>query len=129
MIGLDTGFFVELLRANKEAVEVWKKIVDGEESSLSCLSIFELKRLSLKKVIESKAVETLLEAIPAICKIVWLDQKELLLSGANLSCGLGIPALDALILASLLTTGPQRIVTTDRHLEGYKKKGITIQKL
>lgn len=129
MIGLDTGFFVELLRGNKTAVELWKSIIDGEETSVSCLSIFELKRLSLKGVVDGKAVETLIEALHAVCKVIWLDDKELLLSGAKLSSGLGIPAMDALILASLLTSGARTIVSTDSHLAGYKKKGVVIQKL
>ena len=126
MIGLDTGFFVELLKAHKEAVELWKKIMDGEDASVSCLSIFELKRLSLKRAIDSEAVETLIEAVLAICKVVWLDNNELLLSGASLSYGLGIPSMDALILASLVESGAQIIFTTDHHLEGFKKKGIKI---
>ena len=129
MIGLDTGFFVELLKAHKEAVELWKKIMDGEDASVSCLSIFELKRLSLKRAIESEAVETLIEAMLAICKVVWLDNNEVLLSGANLSYGLGIPSMDALILASLVESGAQTIFTTDHHLEGFKKKGVKTQKL
>jgi predicted nucleic acid-binding protein len=126
MIGLDTGFFVELLKAHKEAVELWKKIMDGEDASVSCLSIFELKSLSLKRVIDSEAVETLIEAVLAICKVVWLDNNEVLLSGASLSYGLGIPSMDALILASLAESGAQTIFTTDHHLEGFKKKGIKI---
>lgn len=129
MIGLDTGFFVELLKANITAVELWKKIIAGEDASVSCLSIFELKRLSLKGVIDSRAVDTLIEAFHAICKVMWLDHRESLLFGANLSSGLGIPAIDALILASLLQSGAETIVSTDSHLAGYKKKGVVIQKL
>ncbi len=44
MIGLDTGFFVELLRKNSTATTLWKKIVKGdEEAVVSCLSLFELQ--------------------------------------------------------------------------------------
>lgn len=128
MIGLDTGFFVELLKGNKTATELWRKIIDGEEASMSCLSIFELKRLALKGVMDSKAVDTVIEASYAICQVIWLDHKEPLLSGAKLSSGLGIPAVDALILASLLMSGAQTIISTDSHLAGYKKKGVVVQK-
>ena len=128
MIGLDTGFFVELLKGNKTATELWRKIIDGEEASMSCLSIFELKRLALKGLMDSKAVDTVIEASYAICQVIWLDHKEPLLSGAKLSSGLGIPAVDALILASLLMSGAQTIISTDSHLVGYKKKGVVIQK-
>lgn len=64
----------------------------------------------------------------AVCKVIWLDDRELLLSGAKLSSGLGIPAMDALILASLLMSGARTIVSIDSHLAGYKKKGVVIQK-
>ena len=48
MIGLDTGFFVELLRGNREAVAVWKSLIAGEaEGVVSCLTLFELERLGL----------------------------------------------------------------------------------
>jgi hypothetical protein len=48
-----------------------------------------------------------------------------LLSGVKLSSGLGIPAIDALILASFLMSGAQTIVSTDRHLAEYKEKALT----
>lgn len=128
MIGLDTGFFVELLKGNKTATELWRKIIDGEEASMSCLSIFELKRLALKGLMDSKAVDTVIEASYAICQVIWLDHKEPLFPGAKLSSGLGIPTVDALILASLLMSGAQTIISTDSHLAGYKKKGVVIQK-
>ena len=126
MIGLDTGFFVELLRANKEAVELWKKIMDGEDASVSCLSIFELKRLSLKRAIESEAVETLIEAMLAICKVVWLDKAEILIGAAAISQSHSVHAIDSLILASLAILNAKTIYTTDSHIEKYKKKGVSV---
>jgi PIN domain nuclease of toxin-antitoxin system len=48
MIGLDTGFFIRFLENNKDAVQTWREIIEGEESCVSCLSIFELSRLSLR---------------------------------------------------------------------------------
>jgi len=44
MIGFDTGFFVELLRGNSKAIEVWEKLIEGEDDGVvSCLSLFELE--------------------------------------------------------------------------------------
>ncbi len=129
MIGLDTGFFIRLLENKKEAVRIWQGIVEGEESSVSCLTIFELKRLSLKKAMDEETTGLLIDAILSICKVPWIDGKEILLMGANLSHGLGIPAVDALILAGFLALNVDTIYTTDSHLELFHKKGIKILKL
>ncbi len=129
MIGLDTGFFIRLLENKEEAVRIWQGIVEGEESSVSCLTIFELKRLSLKKVVDEETTGLLIDAILSICEVTWIDGKEVLLMGANLSHGLGIPAVDALILAGFLALNANKIYTTDSHLELFHKKGIKILKL
>lgn len=128
MIGLDTGFFVEFLRANPQAVSVWETLTgDNEEAVVSCLTLFELERLGLKGVIEGS--EILLEAIPAVCRVHWLQDSDTLSRAAALSHGLGMPAVDSLILAGFLTSMAQMIYTTDRHLEAYKKKGVSIVNL
>src|SRR4030043_1867611 len=124
MIGLDTGFFIRLQENKKEAVRIWQGIVEGEDSSVSCLTIFELKRLSMKKAIDEETTGLLIDAILSICKVTWIDGKEILLMGANLSHGLGIPAVDALILAGFLVLNVNTIYTTDSHLELFHKKGI-----
>jgi len=125
MIGLDTGYFVEFLRGNREAVSVWKALIEGEEEGVvSCLTLFELERLGLKKGIDG--AETLLEAIPAVCKVSWIQEPETLSRAAALSHGLGIPAVDSLILTGFLASMVQTVYTTDRHLETYKKKGVNI---
>jgi len=114
MIGLDTGFFVEFLRANSQAVSVWKSLIANDaEAAVSCLTLFELARLGLRKAIAETA--TLIEAIPAVCTIL-----------SALSHGLGIPAVDSLILAGFLSVSTEIIYTTDQHLEAYRKKGVRI---
>jgi predicted nucleic acid-binding protein len=128
MIGLDTGFFVEFLRANSQAVSVWELLIENEEEAVvSCLTLFELERLGLKKAIEDTG--TLLEAIPAVCTVLWLQEPDTLLRAAALSHGLGIPAVDSLILAGFLSAMTETVYTTDRHLEAYKKKGVRIKNL
>lgn len=128
MIGLDTGFFVEFLRANSRAVSVWESLIENNEEALvSCLTLFELERLGLKKAIEG--AETLLEAIPAVCTILWIQEPDTLSKAAALSHGLGIPAVDSMILAGFLTLMAQTIYTTDKHMEAYRKKGVEIVNL
>ena len=48
---------------------------------------------------------------------------------AGLSHGLGIPAVDSLILAGFLLNGSETIYTTDAHLEKYVNKGVQVIKL
>jgi predicted nucleic acid-binding protein len=128
MIGLDTGFFVEFLRANPHTVSVWESLTENdEEAVVSCLTLFELERLGLKKAIGDTG--TLLEAIPAVCTVLWIQEPSILSRAAALSYGLGIPAVDSLILAGFLAAMAQTIYTTDRHMEAYHKKGINILNL
>ncbi|MCX5816565.1 MAG: PIN domain-containing protein [Proteobacteria bacterium] len=130
MTGLDTGFFVELLRGNSEAITVWKAIVDGmEDASVSCLTVFELKRLALKGALKADEVETTVQAIFAVGEVAWIDSTDVCELASRLSHGLGIPAIDALILAGLLDSGAREIYTTDSHFEAYKKDGLAIKRL
>lgn len=126
MIGLDTGFFVELVKSNSMAVRIWEGIVEGDESAVSCISLFELQRLSLKGMIPAETISLLFEAISAICKVVWLDHVDLLKEAGHISWSYGIHAIDSLILASLSTLNMKTIYTTDSHIEKYKKKGIKV---
>jgi len=129
MIGLDTGFFIRFLENNKGAVQTWRGIIEGEESCVSSLSIFELSRLSLRGIIDAETTDLLIEAILSMCKVVWLDEKGILLTGARLSHGLNIPAMDALILAGFIMLNAETIFTTDSHLERFKKKGVNVFRL
>lgn len=48
---LDPSFFVKLLEEDIEAISVWTLLVDDKETDVvACLTLFELKRLSLKRV-------------------------------------------------------------------------------
>ncbi|MEN6438349.1 MAG: type II toxin-antitoxin system VapC family toxin [Syntrophobacter sp.] len=125
MIGLDTGFFIEFLRGNSTSVSVWKALIeDREEAVVSCLTLSELEMLSLKRGIEGAT--TLLEAIPAVCTVLWLRDNDILSRAAALSHGLGISAVDSLILAGFLAERVRVIYTTDVHFESYRKKGIKV---
>lgn len=125
MIGLDTGFFLELLNGNDEAIGLWKRCLDDKvDFAVSALSLFEVERLGLKGKL--KNVEAVLNAINDVTSVVWLDQ-EILSQAARLSHGLGIPSVESLILASLISIGCSEIYTTDSHLEAYQK--VTVKNL
>lgn len=127
MIGLDTGFFIKLLEGDKKAISIWNLLLDDrEEGVVSCISLFELERLSLKGKIEKKGVDALLESIPAVCEIVWLESYQILSLAAKLSHSFGIHTTDSLILAGFVTSGANVIYTTDSDFESYKKTGVKV---
>lgn len=127
MIGLDTGFFVALLKGKSKAVEVWEMLVDGKDNAIvSCITILELERLARLGTI--KRVKILVDAIMAVCRVGWLDNVRVLSIGARLGNDLGIPVVDALVLASFVDAKCKVIYTTDAHIElyGKKAKGVSI---
>ena len=130
MIGLDTGFFVEILENQKMAVQVWSELIEGDEEALcSTLSLFELERLCLKGKISQEGNRILQKTIPGVCSIFWLNDKEIMYSAARMSHGLGMPAIDSLILAGFIREGARKIYTTNSHFEAYRKKGVLIVNL
>jgi len=47
MIGLDTGFFLELVNGNNEATRLWESCLDDQVDFAVCaLSLFEVERLA-----------------------------------------------------------------------------------
>lgn len=126
MIGIDTGFFIELIKGNKQTSEIWNDIIDGEDSVTSCISLYELKKLALKGSIDNHSVDISLEAIKNTCSIAWLDDPEIFMTAANLSHGLGLHMSDALILSGFIKYNATTIYTVDPHLCLYKKRGIHI---
>jgi predicted nucleic acid-binding protein len=129
MIGLDTGFFFKLLKGNHQATKIFRELGDDTDLCVSCLTIVELKRLSLKGALEQGTVNKLIDIIIALAHISWLDNIEIHEVAAGLSHGLGIPAVDSLILAGFVSNGSEIIYTTDSHMEKYVKKGVQIIKL
>ncbi len=129
MTGLDTGFFVKLLKGDNKVKEIFEDIDDDLDLCVSCLTIFELKRLSLKGAIEEKAVDQLINNIVSLAHIPWLDNVEIHTTAASLAHGLGIPAVDSMILAGFVLNDSEKIYTTDSHMEKYAQKGVQIIKI
>ena len=126
MIGIDTGFFIELIKGNKQPLNVWNEILEGEDSVVSCISLYELKKLALKGSIDRRSVDILLEAIKNICTIAWLDNYDVFMAAANLSYGLGLHMSDSFILSGFIKYDATKIYTVDPHLCSYKKKGVSV---
>ncbi len=126
ILGLDTGFFVKLLDGNAKAIEIWQGIIEGGDCVISCLTLFELRRLCLKGMLHADSLDTLANAIMSICGIVWLDNSDIHDLAARISYGTGIPAIDALIVACFVRSKVEKIYTTDKHLKLYQNKNIEI---
>jgi predicted nucleic acid-binding protein len=126
MIGIDTGFFVELIKGNKQTLKVWNEILDGDDLVVSCISLYELKKLALKGSIDRRSVDILLEAIKNICIIAWLDNYDVFMAAANLSHGLGLHMSDSFILSGFIKYDATTIYTVDPHFCSYKKKGVNV---
>lgn len=127
MIGLDTGFFIELMNGNEEAVSLWKSCLDDQvELVVSALTLFEIERLGLKGNLKDS--EAILDAIDSVTLVVWLE-RDILSLAARFSHGLGIPAVDSLILASLVSHDCSEIYTTDAHLETYESNEVRVRNL
>ena len=127
MIGLDTGFFVELINGNEQAISLWKSCLDDEvELLVSSLTLFEIERLGLRGKL--KDWEAILDAIDSVTVVAW-PERDVLSLAARLSHGLGIPAMDSLILACLVSNDCTEIYTTDSHLELYQSNKVRIRNL
>jgi len=121
MTGVDTGFFFSLREQNPVAL----KILEEEDIVISVLTRLELHRLSLRRGIEWDEFGTLLAHSAAVVELDAGAADE----AVAISHGCGIPALDALILASLVRTGCRTIYTRDEHFLKFARKGVEIIRL
>jgi predicted nucleic acid-binding protein len=121
MIGADTGFFFAL----REGDPVALRLFEEEDVYVSVLTRFELRRLAFRRGIAWDDLG------------VWLTRSVILIDltdkaadeAAALSHGTGMPAIDALILASLLAAGCRTIYTRDEHLLRFNRKDAEIIRL
>ena len=82
-------------------------------------ALVELLRLSLKGAIGREDAGLLLDAIPAVCRVVWPDWS-IGERSARLSHGLALPLVDAIVLTTALEAGAEELWTTDAHLTAYE---------
>lgn len=126
-VGLDTFFFVELARGNEEAIRLWQEIVEGENVGIVCLiSVFELKRLSLRGVIPREFCDVLFEAFrERVCEVKELSWK-LLEEAAYISHGIGMSAVDSLIYTACRDCNEIYTADSDFLKSGKKKPKIIL---
>ncbi|OQX76169.1 MAG: hypothetical protein B6D64_10340 [Bacteroidetes bacterium 4484_276] len=125
LIGVDTGFFIELKNENQKAKEIWNKIVKSEdELAISVLSINEILVYFFRngKSKQGKELLTLLKIFPNI-KLIPVSERIAELS-AGYRYGLGIPTIDSLILTTFIYERCDKVISTDKHFLKAKKQNI-----
>lgn len=125
VIGIDTGFFIELKNENPKARNIWKRVVKGEEElTVSVLSINELLVYFFRngKSEEGREILTLLKIFPNI-KLIPVSERIAELS-AGYRYSLGIPTIDSLILTTFIYERCDRVVSTDKHFWKAKEQNI-----
>lgn len=124
MVGLDTGFFIALMKGEKEAFAYWDTLSRQEIFSVvSILTLGELLYIGFRTG-KPKTGMKMVENIKIIARVVSVDF-DIIEKAASVKAGRGIPYIDAIILATFLLTGCTEIHTTDRkHFSGIKNKGV-----
>lgn len=76
--------------------------------------------------LEPQATEVMVRAIPAVVRIMWIQDLDLMDQASRLGQRRGIPGMDSLILEGLLRAGCSRIYTTDEDLLKYRTRGVKV---
>jgi len=121
-IGLDTGFFIELFSGNKQAISLYKAIVEGNIIGVvSVIVIFELKRIALKGAINKEAYKIIENHWATLFQIENID-KEIALEAALISHRTGLPTADALIYITYKKAKCKEIYTVDTDFKVISSK-------
>ncbi|RPI77734.1 MAG: type II toxin-antitoxin system VapC family toxin [Desulfobacteraceae bacterium] len=126
IIGLDTGYFIALMRNTSAALEHWNSLKGQEHTVIvSVLTLGEMLYISFRTG-EVEHGETLVELIAKTTTIIDVDQR-IVEKAARLKAGRGMPYTDALILAAFLENDCEEIHTTDRaHFGDINNQGMNV---
>lgn len=119
LAGIDTSFFFALAAGDTRAVEAW----ESRDLLTSALCFYELSKKRLKG--DLKDWPAALEDIAKAVEVAPLTAAAGILGG-RIAHGTGMPAFDALILATFLEAGCSEVLTLDHHFRLFAKKGLTI---
>jgi predicted nucleic acid-binding protein len=124
-IGIDTGFFVGLMKGDTKPIEFWASLVDGDTLPvISMLTLGELLYISFRIGQPDKGKE-LVDSIDKSARVMPVD-RPIVEKAASLKAGRGIPYIDSIILSTFMLTGCREIHTTDRnHFSEIKIKGLS----
>jgi len=122
MVGIDTGFFVGLMKGDSKPVEFWASLVDSDTLPvISVLTLGELLYIAFRIGQPDKGKE-LVDSIDKSARVIPVD-RPIVEKAASLKAGRGIPYIDSITLATFMLAGCSEIHTTDRsHFAEVKNK-------
>jgi predicted nucleic acid-binding protein len=126
MVGLDTGFFIELMKKNKEAKQLWSNL--GEHTDFPIVSVLTLGEILYFSYRVGKPVQgkKMVNGIETACNVKIVDQ-EITEKAAGLKHGRGMPYVDSLILATFMIAGCKELHTSDKnHFKNLGQKGLPV---
>jgi len=126
MVGLDTGYFMAMIKGHSKALTLWDKL--QRKSKIPVVSVLTLGELAYLyyRIGEPEKGQRLVENIKILAIIKSVDEN-IAIRAASLKHGLAIPFIDALIMATFLEAGCKEIHTTDKkHFSKLTKKELKL---
>jgi predicted nucleic acid-binding protein len=125
MVGIDTGFFIGLMKGDPKPIQFWVSLVDSDTLPvISMLTLGELLYISFRIGQPDRGKE-LVDSIDKSARVMPVD-RPIVEKAASLKAGRGIPYIDSIIIATFMLTGCREIHTTDRnHFAEIKNKDLS----
>jgi predicted nucleic acid-binding protein len=125
MVGIDTGFFVGLMKGDSKPVEFWTSLADSDRLPvISMLTLGELLYISFR-IGQPDQGKELVDSIDKSARVLPVD-RPIVEKAASLKADRGIPYIDAIILSTFILSGCREIHTSDRnHFTEIKNKDIS----
>jgi predicted nucleic acid-binding protein len=125
MVGLDTGFFIGLMKSESNPIELWASLAESDTLPVvSMLTLGELLYIAFRIGQPGKG-KKLVDSIDNSARVIPVD-RPIVEKAASLKAGRGIPYIDSIILATFMLAGCKEIHTTDRSpFAEMKNKGIS----
>lgn len=124
MVGIDTGFFITLMRGNRQAVETWTSFSANDEKLIvSVLTLGEILYFSYR-VGKPENGQEMTRGIVMASDVIDVNQA-IVEKASALKTGRNIPYVDSIIIATFLENACTEIHTTDRkHFNKIKNNNV-----
>lgn len=124
-LGGDTGFLIGVIELNETALHHWQGVLDGRHRLvLSTLTIHELLGHYYKRG-QGDTVKQLIAQIRLLDNATFVPVDEVIAErAAGYRHGLGMPAMDSLILATFVEHGCDLVLSTDAHFQTAANQNI-----
>jgi predicted nucleic acid-binding protein len=115
-IGVDTSFFIRQLQGQQRAVQIWQEFLEGQHQFVvSTLTVHEIFIYFYKRGTGDLSAQWLSLLIELKNIVIVPVSVDIAARSARLRHGMGLPAIDSLLLATFLHQNCELIVSTDNH--------------